>query len=88
MEKFTNLVAQIQFLGEPITEHETPKIGLAQIGLMAVRAATLFESNHLRDCRDEIYDILAALGYMIEEFQDLIPIFQKLEELYQTLKEA
>lgn len=86
IEKFNDLVAQIQSIGEQITEQEIFKTGLAQIGLMITRAAVLFESNHLEDCRSEIYDALTALDNIDRDQPEVCQIIQKLEELYQELR--
>jgi len=86
IERFNDLVAQIQSLGESIADQEVPKTYLSQIGLIAIRAATLFESNHLEDCRDEIYDILTALDNIARFIPEVNPSPQEIETLYSTIK--
>ncbi len=85
-ERFNNLIAQIQILGEPITEQENPKTGLSQIGLMAIRAATYFESGRLEDCKDEIYDIMIDLNNMVDRYPEISINLQKTEALYDAIK--
>ena len=90
-EKFKNLIAQIQTLGEPIAEQEIPKTGLSQIGLILTRAATLFESNQFEDCLKDTIDALEQLRYGITyhniaaSHPEVPLVAEKLEEIKRRL---
>ena len=90
-ERFNNLIAQIQTLGEPITEQEIPKTGLSQIGLILTRSATLFESNQFEDCLEDTIDALEQLRYGITyhniaaSHPEVPLVAEKLEEIKRRL---
>jgi hypothetical protein len=79
--RFNELMAQVQILGEPIAEQD--KTGLAQIGLMAYRAAVLFESYQLEDFGQEIEHILAGREACVGSFPKTESVFQRVEKIAQ-----
>jgi len=85
-ENFNSSIAQIQIVGESLTDQEDPRSVLAQVGLILVRAAVLFESGRLEDCGLEIYDALTSLDNLVESHPEISAIIQKLEELDGILK--
>lgn len=85
-ERFPVLIAEIQRIGEEIVnQRDNATFGLAQVGLMVIRAATLFESNHFEECRDEVYDILTALDNIVAYQPSVGPIISRIEEIRKAL---
>lgn len=81
------LMSQLKDNGIELADKIEPKNALSQTGLTIYITAALVESGHLGDAQDELDDALEDLAYKASENPELKTILDKLEEMYEKIKQ-